>query len=231
MRWVDLFAGRFLAPHGDVVGAVVCDVVCLLTASLPGCPGLLRSKGFDLSQTFLLNLIISLFQIPGYFSAAYLVERWGRKPTLVVFLLLNAVGAFFFAEQGLSAQPNVASILVWGAVMAFFNLGAWGIVYTYTPELYPTRLRGTGSGFAAGHRATGRRDRPLRSGQHVSCFLREPVRGVHHVHDHTAHRRCGGVLAGRGNERQKAWKKFRGTKRETNAPPRLIVFNGAGGAD
>ncbi|HEY3343098.1 MAG TPA: MFS transporter, partial [Anaerolineae bacterium] len=112
-------------------------------------PGLLRSKGFDLSQTFLLNLIISVFQIPGYFSAAYLVDRWGRKSTLVVFLLLNAVGAFFFAEQGLSAQPNVVSILVWGAVMAFFNLGAWGIVYTYTPELYPTRLRGTGSGFAA----------------------------------------------------------------------------------
>jgi MFS transporter, putative metabolite:H+ symporter len=112
-------------------------------------PGLLRGKGFSLQQAFLLNLIISLFQIPGYFSAAFLVERWGRKPTLVTFLLLNAVGAFFFAEQSLSVRPDVAQILIWGAVMAFFNLGAWGIVYTYTPELYPTRLRGTGTGFAA----------------------------------------------------------------------------------
>jgi putative MFS transporter len=34
-------------------------------------------------------------------------------------------------------------------VVSFFNLGAWGVVYTYTPELYPTHLRGTGSGWAA----------------------------------------------------------------------------------
>ena len=111
-------------------------------------PGLLRSKGFGLQEAFLLNLIISLFQIPGYFSAAYLVERWGRKSTLVIFLLLNAVGALAFAGQSLSASPDVVQTLLWGGVMAFFNLGAWGIVYTYTPELYPTRLRGTGTGFA-----------------------------------------------------------------------------------
>ena len=112
-------------------------------------PSLLVAKGFGLSQAFLLNLVISVFQIPGYFSAAYLVERWGRKSTLVTFLLLNALGAFFFAQQSLSPTPDVAQILLWGAVIAFFNLGAWGVVYTYTPELYPTRLRGTGAGLAA----------------------------------------------------------------------------------
>jgi putative MFS transporter len=148
VRWVDLFAGRF-SRRTVMLWVLWFAMSFSYYGIFTWLPGLLRSKGFDLSQTFLLNLIISVFQIPGYFSAAYLVERWGRKSTLVVFLLLNAVGAFFFAEQGLSAQPNVVSILVWGAVMAFFNLGAWGIVYTYTPELYPTRLRGTGSGFAA----------------------------------------------------------------------------------
>ncbi|HEX9115924.1 MAG TPA: MFS transporter [Anaerolineae bacterium] len=112
-------------------------------------PSLLRGKGFSLQQAFLLNLIISLFQIPGYFSAAFLVERWGRKSTLVTFLLLNAVAAFFFAEQSLGLHADVVRTLVWGGLMAFFNLGAWGIVYTYTPELYPTRVRGTGTGLAA----------------------------------------------------------------------------------
>lgn len=112
-------------------------------------PSLLSSKGFGVQEAFRLNLVISIFQIPGYFTAAYLVDRWGRKATLVTFLLLNAVGAFFFAEQSLSAQPDIGQILLWGAVMAFFNLGAWGVVYTYTPELYPTRLRGTGAGCAA----------------------------------------------------------------------------------
>jgi len=34
-------------------------------------------------------------------------------------------------------------------VISFFNLGAWAGLYTYTPELYPTRMRGSGSGVAA----------------------------------------------------------------------------------
>jgi putative MFS transporter len=105
-------------------------------------------KGFTLDQALLFNLIIAVAQIPGYFAAAYLVERWGRKPTLVSFLALCAVGSYFFGQVALEAR-DVALILMWGSVISFFNLGAWGVVYTYTPELYPTRLRGTGAGWAA----------------------------------------------------------------------------------
>ena len=39
---------------------------------------------------------------------------------------------------------------MWGAAMSFFNLGAWGVIYTYTPEMYPTSIRALGSGWAAG---------------------------------------------------------------------------------
>ena len=105
-------------------------------------------RGFSLEQALLFNLIIAITQIPGYFSAAYFVERLGRKPTFVAYLLLAAAGAFFFGQEALSAR-NIPAILIWGSVVSFFNLGAWGVVYTYTPELYPTTLRGTGSGWAA----------------------------------------------------------------------------------
>jgi putative MFS transporter len=105
-------------------------------------------KGFSLNDALLFNLIIALAQVPGYFSAAYLVERWGRKLTLVTFLLGAAVGAYFFGQEALVAK-DIPAILVWGSVISFFNLGAWGVVYTYTPELYPTHLRATGSGWAA----------------------------------------------------------------------------------
>jgi putative MFS transporter len=40
-------------------------------------------------------------------------------------------------------------VLFWGSLMSFFNLGAWGVIYTYTPELYPTGVRAMGSGWAA----------------------------------------------------------------------------------
>jgi putative MFS transporter len=109
-------------------------------------------KGLPIEQALLFNLIIALAQVPGYFVAAWLVERLGRRPTLVLFLLACALGAWVFGQVTLPEQilPEVVpSILLWGSVISFFNLGAWGVVYAYTPELYPTQLRGTGVGWAA----------------------------------------------------------------------------------
>lgn len=107
-------------------------------------PTLLSEGGRNLTRSFQYVLIITLAQIPGYFSAAYLVDKIGRKWTLAPYLFLTGVGAFFFRNAGAEAE-----ILFWGSFISFFNLGAWGVVYTYTPELYPTRARGTGAGWAA----------------------------------------------------------------------------------
>jgi putative MFS transporter len=76
--------------------------------------------------------------------SALLVERWGRRPTLVTFLLGSAASAGLFAGADGSAEVIAA-----GMLLSFFNLGAWGALYAVTPELYPTRLRGTGAGSAA----------------------------------------------------------------------------------
>jgi MFS transporter, putative metabolite:H+ symporter len=113
-------------------------------------PSLLRAEGFTKEQALWLNLAIAVFQIPGYYAAAALVDRWGRKPTLVTFLACAAVGSFFFASATLTPHPSVAAVIFWGAVIAFFNLGAWGVTYTYTPEQYPTAIRASGAGLAAG---------------------------------------------------------------------------------
>jgi len=108
-------------------------------------------KGFSLDQALLFNLIVAVAQIPGYFAAAWLVEQWGRRITLVVFLALCAVGAWGFGQVTLPEHlgaESIPAILGWGSVISFFNLGAWGVVYSYTPELYPTTLRAAGAGAA-----------------------------------------------------------------------------------
>src|SRR5699024_1274646 len=43
----------------------------------------------------------------------------------------------------------VQALLISGAFLSFFNLGAWGALYAYSPEQYPTVIRGTGTGMAA----------------------------------------------------------------------------------
>jgi putative MFS transporter len=113
-------------------------------------PQILASSGRDLVSTFGYVLLITLAQVPGYFSAAYLVERWGRKGTLVVYLLGSAVAALAFGLRGLAADASGMEIVLWGSLVSFFNLGAWGVLYSYTPELYPTEARGSGAGWAAG---------------------------------------------------------------------------------
>jgi len=107
-------------------------------------PSILYANGFDLVKSFGFTLIITLAQLPGYAAAAWLIEVWGRRLTLSVFLAGSAVSAFAFGNASGSGW-----IIGFGMALSFFNLGAWGALYAVTPEIYPTSLRGTGSGSAA----------------------------------------------------------------------------------
>ncbi|KIL34360.1 major facilitator transporter [Cohnella kolymensis] len=101
-------------------------------------------KDFDLVKSFQYVLIMSIAQLPGYFTAAYLVEKFGRKFVLVTYLLLTAASAIWFGNADTSGMLIAA-----GCCLSFFNLGAWGAMYAYSPELYPTSVRSTGVGLAA----------------------------------------------------------------------------------
>ena len=89
-------------------------------------------------------LIVTLAQIPGYYIAALLLDSVGRKKIALIFLGSAGVGSVLLS---LATGPDL--ILLWSVVISFFNLGAWSALYAYTPELYPTRIRGTASGAAA----------------------------------------------------------------------------------
>ena len=107
-------------------------------------PTLLVKAGHNMVQSFEFVLWMTVAQIPGYFAAAALVDRIGRKPTMAIFLLGCAAAAFMFGNA-----KSATDIYLWGCLMSFFNLGAWGVLYTYSPELYPTEARSTGVGWAA----------------------------------------------------------------------------------
>ena len=97
--------------------------------------------GFMRGQEFL--ILLAAVQLPGFALAAYGVERWGRKPTLVGFLLLSAAGCMLYS-LGSTTAVVVGSTLL----MSFALLGTWGALYAFTPEVYPTDLRASGMGMA-----------------------------------------------------------------------------------
>ena len=107
-------------------------------------PSVMIIKGFSLIKSFQYVLIMTLAQLPGYFTAAWFIEKMGRKFVLITYLIGTALSAYFFgtAEQ-------LPLLITAGILLSFFNLGAWGALYAYTPEQYPTVIRGTGAGMAA----------------------------------------------------------------------------------
>lgn len=108
-------------------------------------PGIFRGQGFAFYSTYQYTFLIAVAQLPGYFTAAWLVEKWGRVKTISFYLFFAAIATFLFA---ISTSETWA--VIFSSLMSFFTLGAWGGIYAYTPELYPTQARGTGTGWAGG---------------------------------------------------------------------------------
>lgn len=107
-------------------------------------PSLLVAQGYTMTRSFGTTLVMTLAQLPGYAAAAWLVEAWGRRQTLAAFLAGSAVAALLFAQSS-----SHATVLASGSLLSFFALGAWGAVYAIGPEVYPTSVRGAGTGAAA----------------------------------------------------------------------------------
>ncbi|KXB03565.1 hypothetical protein AKJ45_01230 [candidate division MSBL1 archaeon SCGC-AAA261F19] len=129
-------------------------------------PSVLASeKGFGIAKSLQFAFLITLAQIPGYWSGAWLIEKVGRKWLLVSYMSLAGVASFLFAGSTTTWQ-----VLLFASLVSFFNLGAWGITYAYTPELYPTLVRASGSGIANGVGRIGGIFGPMLAGFLVSQF-------------------------------------------------------------
>ncbi|WP_457107741.1 MFS transporter [Methylobacterium sp. P5_C11] len=105
---------------------------------------LLKERGFSIVGSVGFVTLITVGGIPGFFTAALMLEKVGRKATTAAFLIFAAVAAYFYGNA-----VDQTWLFVSGFIMQFFMFGMWSCLYAYTPELYPTRARATGAGFAS----------------------------------------------------------------------------------
>jgi MFS transporter, putative metabolite:H+ symporter len=104
-------------------------------------PSLLVQHGMTITRSFGFSLLMYIAQIPGYLSAAYLNERFGRQATIAGYMVLGGVSAVGMAFANAPWQIACA-----GICLSFFMNGTFGGIYAYTPEIFPTYLRATGVG-------------------------------------------------------------------------------------
>ncbi|XP_030828463.1 organic cation transporter protein [Strongylocentrotus purpuratus] len=75
-------------------------------------------------------------EIPAYIIAMFTVEYFGRRPSLIVLVLLGGVSCLCTA-----LVPAGLWLTTIAMIGKFGISGSFGIVYLYTAELYPTNIR------------------------------------------------------------------------------------------
>jgi len=111
-------------------------------------PTLLVKAGHSMVKSFEYVLFLQIAYIPNQILSAYLMDKVGRKKLLAANLLFSAISAVVFG-LALGSQMSTTEVIGFGILTSFFVSGIWGITYTYTPELYPTGIRATGTSWAA----------------------------------------------------------------------------------
>ncbi|EGO64809.1 MFS transporter [Acetonema longum] len=110
-------------------------------------PTLLKQAGYSIYASIGYVFVMNLVWIPSGILGSYLADKVGRKIPTVVYLLLSGITSVVYG-WALANKLPAEMMVVCGAVTILFLAGAYSIVFAYTPENYPTEVRGTGTGAA-----------------------------------------------------------------------------------
>lgn len=103
------------------------------------------STAAGIDQSFRQYIGYAVLGIPGSAIGAYLSTlRFGRKGALSLTTILSGVFIFLFAATKSSEQ-----VVAFNCVTSITTGAMYGVLYAYTPEVFPAPQRGTGSGLAA----------------------------------------------------------------------------------
>jgi MFS family permease len=92
-----------------------------------------------------LNIIIGAFvEAIGYIGPSLLMIRYGRKPILILFLILTIICLLL---TPLTFNQDHFIIILVAQLGKFAISGAVCVTYIMIPELFPTSIRATGAGF------------------------------------------------------------------------------------
>jgi MFS family permease len=100
-------------------------------------------RGFGLMQTTTLLVTLNLVgMFPGYITFGWVAEKFGRKKAFIFYLLCAAILVPIYA-----AARSQWTIMVLGAMVAFFGSGFFSGSGLIGSELFPTRVRSRALGF------------------------------------------------------------------------------------
>ncbi|KDP45839.1 hypothetical protein JCGZ_17446 [Jatropha curcas] len=150
--------------------------IVLLTSELSGSQSKCRSailyfENLQENSIYINLFVTSLAELPGLILSAVVLDRVGRKLSLIFMFVL----AFVFLLPLVAYQPAIwTTVLLFGARM--FVVATFTVACIYCPELYPTSVRATGYGVASAMGRIGGMVCPLVAvGLVNSCQIEEAI--------------------------------------------------------
>lgn len=114
-----------------------------------------QAVGFSESDALLINIISGAASIVACVITIFLIDKWGRKP----FLMLGSIGmavtlslmVFAFTNAGVDASGNMdlgnygsLALIAANVYVFFFNM-SWGpVMWVMLGEMFPNQIRGAG---------------------------------------------------------------------------------------
>jgi putative MFS transporter len=104
-----------------------------------------RTYHLGLSQALRAGTLTNVAQVVLLLGCAFAIDRIGRRRWSVACFV---VGAALLAVLGLSGAGSVTEVVVLVSLSYGFVGSINAVLYLYTPEIYPTRMRALGTGAA-----------------------------------------------------------------------------------
>jgi putative MFS transporter len=104
-----------------------------------------RVYGLDLQQSLRAGTLTNVMQVIVLLGCAFVIDRTGRRLWTVASF---AAGALMLGMLGLFGAHSVVAVIALVTLSYGIVGSANAVLYLYTPEIYPTRMRAIGTGAA-----------------------------------------------------------------------------------
>ena len=146
-QWCQLISPQFLGLTLVVACLALGSGLVLFGFNL-WIPTNLRKLGYAEADTILRNA--ALIGFPLTFLVAWMYGFWSSKKTIIILGSLTAAALFGFIIAGDAIVQNRALLYALLVVPIWGISSVVAVLSVYSSEIYPTRIRARGTGFAAG---------------------------------------------------------------------------------
>ena len=151
----DLFSNPILARRTIVATLLATSVLFGYWGLNTWLPNFLATPvaqggaGLSLLKSSTWVIAIQCGAFAGYLTFGWMSDRFGRRPSFAGYVLMAGVLSFLYGTAPQWAGQSAPTVLLLlGPFIGFFGTGFFSLFGSMLAELYPTRIRGTGQGFA-----------------------------------------------------------------------------------